>query len=204
MSTTTTTPTSTATSSNGTFATPLSPSPVAAAFTMIPWEETTEFDHKLVLTPAQRQLLARAEDNVLGYTLADSQDAIVYSRLLLHMLDQLVGPSGPSPYVSKLPFQTILSDINAEHVWQQDVTGVLTHYAIHQLYEVVLFLKSNETNNSNTATSSSKQQSVPITLLTTFYKRKDSHDLTLDSDCRPLLRLLHLGGHGDPFAQRKF
>lgn len=63
--------------------------------------------------------------------------------------------------------------------------GVVTHYAIQKLYEVISSLKE-------------RKEWSQVSMMTTFY----SHDGKLLEDWRPLLRILHLGNGGDPFAQR--
>lgn len=67
-----------------------------------------------------------------------------------------------------------------------DPVGVVTHYVITKLYEVILCL-------------SEKSKSSGISIANTFY----NEDGNLIDEWRPLLRILHLGGSGDPFAQSK-
>ena len=62
--------------------------------------------------------------------------------------------------------------------------GVVTHYAISRLFEVISTLRE-------------KKESAAVSMVSTFFD-----DGKLFDDWRPLLRILHLGGHGDPYAQR--
>ena len=62
--------------------------------------------------------------------------------------------------------------------------GVVTHYTIAKLYEVIASIRERRDSSS-------------VSMLTTFYE----NGYLLD-EWRPLLRILHLGGSGDPFAQR--
>lgn len=66
-----------------------------------------------------------------------------------------------------------------------DPMGVVTHYAITKLYDSIVCLKEKKT----------------VSLGSTFYNEGDGN---LIDEWRPLLRVLHLGGSGDAFAQRKF
>jgi len=68
-----------------------------------------------------------------------------------------------------------------------DPMGVVFHYAVTKLSEVAIAL-------------SERKNSSDVSITTTFYS--DEGDLI--DEWRPLLRVLHLGGRGDPFAQRKF
>ncbi len=63
-------------------------------------------------------------------------------------------------------------------------TGVVTHYTIAKLYEVISSIRERRDSSS-------------VSMLTTFYENGRLLD-----EWRPLLRILHLGGSGDPFAQR--
>jgi len=65
-----------------------------------------------------------------------------------------------------------------------DPTGVVTHYTIAKLYEVITSIRERKDTSS-------------VSMLTTFYENGKLVD-----EWRPLLRILHLGGSGDPFAQR--
>jgi hypothetical protein len=59
------------------------------------------------------------------------------------------------------------------------------HYAIQKLYEVITTLAE-------------RKEGSQVSMMTTFYNDNGK----LLEDWRPLLRILHLGNGGDPFAQR--
>ena len=63
-------------------------------------------------------------------------------------------------------------------------SGVVTHYAISRLFEVISTLRE-------------KKDGANVSMASIFFNEGKLLD-----EWRPLLRILHLGGHGDPFAQR--
>lgn len=162
------------------FAAPLAPSPVAAAFNGIQWDPL----EKLRLSSPERGVLRSAEANPIDYTLSNQEDAVAYVRLLLKVLAEASGPSGPSSKVSHL--RETLPEAEALQMLYVDAMGVVTHYAITKLFEVITCLKE-------------KKEGSTVTVATTFYNESDG---MLMDEWRPLLRVLHLGGSGDPFAQR--
>ena len=91
-------------------------------------------------------------------------------------------PNSPSAKVSHLRDSLPLDD--ALQILYIDATGVVTHYAISKLVEVIMCLKE-------------RKDGAEVSMLTTFY---DGDKLI--NEWRPLLRMLHLGGSGDPFAQK--
>jgi len=157
----------------------LPPSPVSAAFHGIQWDPLD----KLRLTKEEKLLLRSAEANPLDYTLADSRDAAAYAKILLKVLGESSGPSSPSSKVSHL--KTQLPDVEALQLLYVDAMGVVTHYAITKLYEVVVCLRE-------------KRENASVTIATAFY---NDNGVLID-EWRALLRVLHLGGSGDSFAQR--
>ena len=159
-----------------------SPSPVHLAFTGIQWDPLG----KLELTGPEKSLLRSAEDNVLDYTIAEQDDAAAYARLLLKVLDQVIGPNNPSDKVAKLTLEDILDDEEALQMLYVDPMGVVSHYALSKLYEVILYLKE-------------KSKKSDISVASTFYKNG-----VLIEEWRPLLRILKGGaGTGDAYAQSK-
>lgn len=160
-----------------------SPSPVHLAFTGIQWDPLG----KLELTGSEKSLLRSAEDNVLDYAISDQDDAAAYTRLLLKVLDQVVGPNNPSDKVAKLNLDDILDDEEALQMLYVDPMGVVSHYALTKLYEVILYLKEKGSKSGST-----------MNVASTFYK-----DGVLIEEWRPLLRILKGGGTGDAYAQRK-
>lgn len=161
------------------FAASLSPSPVAAAFAGIEWDPL----NKLRLSEPEKATLRAAEANPLDYTLADRAEATAYARLLLKVLAETV-TSGPSSRVSQV--KESLPDAEALQLLYTDSSGVVTHYIIAKLYEIVVCLQE-------------KTEKSSVSIATTFY----NDDGVLIDDWRPLLRVLHLGGSGDAFAQSK-
>ena len=164
------------------FPTALSLSPVHEAFAGIHWDPL----EKLELSDPEKALLRAGEDNPLEYTLADQHDAEAYAQVLLKVLDQAISSPG-SPRknlrVSRLSLEQCLPDDEALQLLYLDSMGVVLHYAISKLSEVVISLKS----------ASKKAQ---VTLATTFYPYG-----SLVENWRPLLRILS-GSMSDLFAKR--
>jgi len=157
----------------------LAPSPVSAAFVDI---QNCQLD-KLRLTAPEKATLRAAEDNPIEYTLAKGDEAKACARVLIKVLAQASGPSGPSLKVSRVT--ELLPDAEAMPLIHSDPMGVMTHFVIAKLYEVIVCLKEM------------KEGSL-VCIGSVFY----NDDGVLNEDWRPLLRILHLGGAGDPFAQR--
>jgi len=162
----------------------LSASPVYEAFAGIQWDPI----EKLELTEAEKSLLRAGEQNPVEYTLFHQEDAAAYAHLLLKVLEQTIAPSnqgnGSSSMrkVSKLSLQEILPDDEALQLLYVDSIGVVTHYTISKLCEVIICLKGSS-------------KSSKVTLSTTFYP-----DGILIENWRPLLGILMRGG-SDAFAQ---
>jgi len=167
------------------FTAKIPPSPVCAAFSGIQWDPLD----RLRLTNVEKSLLRSGEDNPVDYTLANPQDAYLYVRALLKVLAEASGPSGPSVKVSKL--REVLPVEEALQNLYVDITGVVTHYAISKLYEVITSLRE-------------KKGTADVSMITAFYHQDNDtvRGNRLIDDWRPLLRILHLGGEGDPYAQR--
>lgn len=140
-----------------------------------------------MLTEPEKSLIRAAEDNPIDYTLADQNDADAYLHLLLKVIDltssQTTSNSNSSSMlrVSKLPLDYILPDDEALQHLYVDCTGVVLHYAISKLSEVLIAIKSEH-----------KKVSLPEI----FYPSG-----ILTDDWRPLLRILS-GSKTDPYAQR--
>uniref|UniRef100_A0A7S2KYT8 ATPase V1 complex subunit H C-terminal domain-containing protein n=1 Tax=Leptocylindrus danicus TaxID=163516 RepID=A0A7S2KYT8_9STRA len=162
-------------------------SPVVNAFSHIRWEVNSL--SRLRLSPATDiPLLRSADAKPLEYTvLSDSNDAKIYSKVLLKLLSESVGTAGPSSKVSKLALDRELDEEEACFLLDQDPMGVVTHYAISKLWELLVVVMDRDAKK--------------VSVQTTFYV--DSEDaMVLFDEWRPLLRVLHLGGTGDAFAQR--
>lgn len=156
-------------------------SPVAHAFSGIQWDPM----HKLRLTDAEKLLLRTAEANPIDYTLANREESTAYAKVVLKVLAESSGASGPSSKVSHL--KDLLPEEEALQMLYTDPMGVVTHYAITKLYNIVVCLKE-------------KKRGSNVCIGSVFYNEEDGN---LIDEWRPLLRVLHLGGSGDAFAQRK-
>eukprot|EP00956_Cyclotella_meneghiniana_P019117 scaffold32495_cov78-Cyclotella_meneghiniana.AAC.1 len=154
-------------------------SPVALAFPGIQWDPM----QKLRLTSPEKHILRSAEANPIDYTLCDAEQSMTYAKALLKVLAEASGASGPSSKVSRQ--KESLNEEDALGMLYTDPMGVVTHYAITKLYDVVQCLRE-------------KKISSGVSLGSTFY----NEDGNLIDEWRPLLRVLHLGGGGDAFAQR--
>lgn len=157
----------------------LSPSPVEEAFSGIQWDPL----EKLQLAANEKALLRAAEDNVISYTLARQDEAREYTHILLKVLDEVVVAGNKNSKVARLALEESLPDDEALQLLYVDYSGVVAHYAITKLCEVVLCLKESSKNSK-------------VTLLSTFYQPNG----TLIENWRPLLRIL-LNGGSDAFAQ---
>eukprot|EP00539_Tryblionella_compressa_P003864 CAMPEP_0178736276 /NCGR_PEP_ID=MMETSP0744-20121128/2349_1 /TAXON_ID=913974 /ORGANISM="Nitzschia punctata, Strain CCMP561" /LENGTH=515 /DNA_ID=CAMNT_0020388729 /DNA_START=85 /DNA_END=1629 /DNA_ORIENTATION=+ len=158
-------------------AVPLS-SPVVAAFPNIQWDALGS----LRLTAQETALLRMAETNPIDYTLADSRDASMYARVLLKLLAEAAaagaGTGEVSTYVDKC------TDEQAMHALDVDPLGVVTHYALTKLNEIISTLSLGQSG---------------VTVASVFYVGKDG---VLVDQWKALLRILNKGGKGDVFAQK--
>lgn len=161
----------------------MDPSPVAAAFGRIE-NDPKSLDKLRRVSKSEKETLRAAESNPLDYTLADRAEATAYIRILLKVLAETTG-IGPSPRVPHI--KETLSDDDAIELLDTDSTGVLTHYAIAKLNEIVVCLKERTLKSG-------------VSVATTFYNDGG----VLIDDYRPLVRVLHFGGTGDAYAQSKF
>ena len=157
------------------------PSPVTPAFSGIQWDPMT----KLRLTDAEKLLLRSAEANPIDYTLNTPAESTAYVKVVLKVLAEASGASGPSSKVSHV--KELLADDEALQLLYTDPMGVVTHYAITKLYDIIVCLRE-------------KKRGSTVTMGTTFFNPQDRN---LIDEWRPLLRVLHLGGSGDAFAQRE-
>jgi hypothetical protein len=160
------------------FPSTLSPSPVHEAFSGIQWDPL----EKLQLETNEKALLRAAEDNVISYTLARQDEASEYTHILLKVLDELVVPGSMNSKVGRLALEESLPDDEALQLLYVDYSGVVAHYAITKLCEVVYCLLESKKSK--------------VTLSSTFYQP----DGMLIESWRPLLRIL-LNGGSDAFAQ---
>lgn len=155
-------------------------SPVAHAFSGIQWDPM----QKLRLSNSEKDLLRSAETNPIDYTLSNREESVAYVKVVLKVLAEASGASGPSSKVSHL--KELLPEEEAMQLLYTDPMGVVTHYAITKLYNIIVCLKE-------------KKRGCSVSIGTTFYNQQDGN---LIDEWRPLLRVLHLGGSGDAFAQR--
>lgn len=165
----------------------LSPSPVHLAFNDIHWDD----QHSIVsmlggtsLTMQETALLRGGEENVIEYMLSDQHETAAYVNLLLKLLEQVISKSNNR--VSKIPLDTVITDEDTlQELIHDDTIGIVAHYCISKLCEVVNGLKSVSKKSK-------------VTLASVFYP-----DGILIENWRPLLRLLVGGGTAsDAFAQR--
>jgi len=166
-------------------------SPVFRAFPHIRWEWTSL--HKLRLSDVDVSILRSTDEKPLEYTLSDGNDAVVYVKVLLKLLGESVGTAGPSEHVSRTSSLNSSSTVSLEEdeaciMLEKDPMGVVTHYSITRLWEVINLLHNSK--------------SKKVSIFSTFFVIAEDGSFVLADEWRPLLRVLHLGGYGDPFAQR--
>lgn len=154
----------------------LSPSPVALAFSQIQWDPLGS----LRLTAQETALLRMAESNPIEYTLADSRDASMYARVLLKLLAEAAAAGAGTGQVSKITDDC--GEEKALEALDADPLGVVTHYAITKLYNIITTLI----------------EGTGVTVASVFYVGKDG---ILVDQWKALLRILNKGGKGDAFAQ---
>eukprot|EP00565_Helicotheca_tamesis_P006618 CAMPEP_0185736646 /NCGR_PEP_ID=MMETSP1171-20130828/28432_1 /TAXON_ID=374046 /ORGANISM="Helicotheca tamensis, Strain CCMP826" /LENGTH=524 /DNA_ID=CAMNT_0028407333 /DNA_START=25 /DNA_END=1599 /DNA_ORIENTATION=+ len=154
----------------------LSPSPVALAFSQIQWDPLGS----LRLTAQETALLRMAESNPIEYTLADSRDASMYARVLLKLLAEAAAAGAGMGQVSKITEEC--EEQKALDALDADPLGVVTHYAITKLYNIITTLMEGN----------------GVTVNSVFYVGKEG---VLVDQWKALLRILNKGGKGDAFAQ---
>lgn len=154
----------------------LAPSPVALAFPHIQWDPLGS----LRLTAQETALLRMAETNPIEYTLADSRDASMYARVLLKLLAEASAAGSGVGEVSKI--SESVSEEQALDALDLDPLGVVTHYAITKLHDILSMLIGG----------------TGVTISTVFYVGKER---ILVDQWKALLRILNKGGRGDAFAQ---
>lgn len=158
--------------------TSLPPSPVAHAFPHIQWDPLGS----LRLTAQETALLRMAETNPIEYTLADSRDASMYARVLLKLLAEASAAGAGTGEVAKIN-EPVEDDV-AMKALDQDPLGVVTHYALTKLYEIISTLSTGVSG---------------VTVGAVFYVGKDG---VLVDQWKALLRILNKGGRGDPYTQK--
>jgi len=154
----------------------LAPSPVALAFPHIQWDPLGS----LRLTAQETALLRMAETNPIEYTLADPRDASMYARVLLKLLAEASAAGSGSGEVSKITDS--VTEEQALDALDLDPLGVVTHYAITKLHDILTMLIGG----------------TGVTISTVFYVGKEG---VLVDQWKALLRILNKGGKGDIFAQ---
>lgn len=154
----------------------LPPSPVALAFPHIQWDPLGS----LRLTAQETALLRMAETNPIEYTLADSRDASMYARVLLKLLAEASAAGSGSGEVSRITDQC--TEEQSLDALDADPLGVVTHYAITKLHDILAMLIGG----------------TGVTISTVFYVGKEG---ILVDQWKALLRILNKGGKGDAYAQ---
>ena len=157
-------------------------SPVTDAFTQIQWDSLTT----LKLTAQETALLRMAETNPMDYTLADSRDASMYARVLLKLLAEANTAGAGAGDVSKITTDEAvnMSEADALKLLESDPLGVVAHYALTKLHEILSTLQSGVKG---------------VTIASVFYVGKEG---VLVDQWKALLRCLNKGGKGDIFAQK--
>jgi len=151
-------------------------SPVVLAFPHIQWDPLGS----LRLTAQETALLRMAETNPIEYTLADSRDASMYARVLLKLLAEASAAGSVTGEVSKI--NEPCTEEQALDALDLDPLGVVTHYAITKLYDIISMLLGG----------------TGVTISTVFYVGKEG---VLVDQWKALLRILNKGGKGDPYSQ---
>lgn len=123
-----------------------------------------------------------AETNPIEYTLADSRDASMYARVLLKLLAEASQAGAGTGTVSKIS-EAVPDDV-AMKALDEDPLGVVTHYALSKLYEIIATLSTGVSG---------------VTVAAVFYVGKDG---VLVDQWKALLRILNKGGKGDPYTQK--
>ena len=162
--------------SKGPTSTPVSP--VAYAFPHIQWDPLGS----LRLTAQETALLRMAETNPIEYTLADSRDASMYARVLLKLLAEASAAGAGTGEVSKIVEPC--TDEQAMKALDLDPLGVVTHYALTKLSEIIATLSTGVSG---------------VTVGAVFYVGKDG---ILVDQWKALLRILNKGGKGDAYTQK--
>jgi V-ATPase subunit H len=153
-------------------------SPVAFAFPHIQWDPLGS----LRLTAQETALLRMAETNPIEYTLADSRDASMYARVLLKLLAEASAAGAGTGEVSKIV--ETCTDEQAMQALDLDPLGVVTHYALSKLSEIIYTLSTGVSG---------------VTVGAVFYVGKDG---VLVDQWKALLRILNKGGKGDAYTQK--
>jgi V-type H+-transporting ATPase subunit H len=169
--------------STNTTASPLAlKSPVYEAFPHIQWDSL----NSLKLTAQETALLRMAETNPMDYTLADSRDASMYARVLLKLLAEAATAGAGTGAVSLLGNNgtEALPTAAAVEKLQSDPLGVVSHYALSKLLEILDTLATGVKG---------------VTISSVFYVGKEG---ILVDQWKALLRLLNKGGKGDLYAQK--
>ncbi|CAJ1934936.1 unnamed protein product [Cylindrotheca closterium] len=153
----------------------ISSSPVQCAFSKIEWTIP------LSLSKPEIDLLQSADENPLEYTIAEYREVFQYARLLLKLLDQVMGPTQPA-ILSKVGLDAIpFDEERALEYLEHDKTGVVTHFVMTKLFDLIHILSQDPTDK--------------VKLTTIFFANQQLMD-----DWRPLLQILYR--QGDAFAQR--
>ncbi|GKY91075.1 hypothetical protein MPSEU_000080300 [Mayamaea pseudoterrestris] len=168
-------------------------SPVASAFSHIRWDALGS----LKLTAQETALLRMAETNSMDYTLADSRDASMYARVLLKLLAEASAAGAGNGQVSRMNDDTTVASASATSstnsnpseeamaALSADPLGVVSHYALTKLLDILNTLASGAVKG--------------VSIATVFYVGKDG---VLVDQWKALLRVLNKGGKGDVFAQK--
>ncbi|KAL3939393.1 MAG: hypothetical protein SGBAC_005879 [Bacillariaceae sp.] len=168
----------------------VSPSPVQSVFSKVEWT------FPVSLSSPEIELLESAEENPLEYTIAEYMEAFQYARLLLKLLDQVMGPTQPG-ILSNVGLDAPLFDQDeAMEYLHNDKSGVVTHYVMTKLFDLIHILAQDPTDKVKLTTifftTTNNTNNTP--------RQPNPQQQLLLEDWRPLLQILYRQGH--PFAQR--
>lgn len=129
-------------------------------------------------------MLRMAETNTMEYTLSDSRDASMYARVLLKLLAEAAAGGAGAGEVSKM-VEPAASEEEAIKILNSDPLGVVCHYALSKVLEILNTLSAGSVKG--------------VSVASVFYVGKEG---ILVDQWKALLRLLNKGGKGDLFAQK--
>jgi V-type H+-transporting ATPase subunit H len=178
----------------------------------------------MVLSKPESLLLQSAEENPLEYTLAEYDDAFLYVRVLLKLLDQVTtahasaesgaddGMVVASTDLGGVDFgnHVSLSEEEALELYSHDKIGVTSHYVITRLYELMgsLIERQQQQLQYRSSRKTSPVGNQPsVTIFTLFYHfqyndsfSNNNKDFLID-EWRPLMKILHKA-NSDDFSKR--
>jgi V-type H+-transporting ATPase subunit H len=160
-------------------------SPVVSIFSQVQWDSLS----MLKLTAQETALLRMAETNPVDYTLADSRDASMYARVLLKLAAEAYAAGAGSGEVSRLSdvnsAGTVLSSEEQSRLLEVDPVGVVSHYALSKLLDILVTLSNGQVRG--------------VSVASVFYVGKEG---VLVDQWKSLLRILNHKGSRDMYAPK--